>query len=252
MKIRKEFIGIAMIILLHIIPAVIFGQSEKKLHKKGIKEYNNEQYDDAAKSFESAADNYQNPIHSFNLGNALYKNKDYTAAVDAYSKSIEKSENERLLFDNYYNRGNANHELENYDNSISDYKTALSINPTDRNAKINLLKSKIKKNIQQKELQKNKEQQQKSQQQNQQGQNNNQENIPENNPENDSSNTQKDKSDGNENNKKNNEEQFDNNMEEIRKSEMDRLLNMVDNEDKKVNKKLKEKKSGHSKSKKDW
>lgn len=230
----------------HINP--IDAQNAKKLNRKGAVEYNDEKFENAAKLFEKASNISDDPIHPYNHGNALYKNENFEKAIESYSKSLSRNPDEKLIKKNLYNRGNAYHLLEKYDESIADYKNTLKIDPKDKNAKINLLKSKIKKRVQQ---------QQKQQQ------NENRQTNKENNSTNDDQKSNTD--DQNQENNANNHtersvdtedlsaaEQNESLYDDLQKSEYNRLLNMVENEDQKVNKKLKEKKSQHAKSKKDW
>lgn len=231
-------------------------QNAKKLNRKGAYEYNDGKFDNAAKLFEEAGKISDNPIHPYNLGNALFKNEIFEKAIESYSESLSRNPDEKLIKKNLYNRGNAYHLLERYDESIADYKNTLKIDPTDKNAKINLLKSKIKKRIQQQQNQRQNQQQKRQQHENQY--NNKENNTNEDHQEN-NTNDQNQENDGNDDTKQSVDtenlsaaEQNESGHDNMQKSELNRLLNMVDNEDQKVNKKLKEKKSQPSRSKKDW
>jgi len=64
------------------------------------------------------------------LGNAQFKNQNYTAAADYYTKGLELNPNEPVL---YANRGTCLKLLGKYKESLSDYKKAVQLGP--RNTK---------------------------------------------------------------------------------------------------------------------
>ena len=64
------------------------------------------------------------------LGNNQFKNKNYSSAIDYYTKGIKYNSSEPVL---YSNRGTCYKCLGKYKESISDYKKAVELNP--RNTK---------------------------------------------------------------------------------------------------------------------
>ena len=104
--------------------------------------------------YATAADLYKAPLEK---GSALYKNKQYKAALEQFNQAVTEQPNNANAF---YNQGNTYAQLQQYDKAIEAYSNALSINPdlisADKNKKI----------IEQlKEQQKQQDNQQKSDQQ---------------------------------------------------------------------------------------
>jgi len=88
----------------------------------------------------------------FNIGDALFKKKDYAGAEEAYQKSINSSDDATLHAQAYYNIGNSlfraaedSIQLQNSQGAVNNmiqsidyYKRSLEINPEDQDTKFNL------------------------------------------------------------------------------------------------------------------
>jgi hypothetical protein len=72
---------------------------------------------------------------SFVQGNTAYADGDYEAAVVAYSKIVAS---EKMSSSLYYNLGNSDYKLGDLGHSIWAYERALKINPSHKNAQLNL------------------------------------------------------------------------------------------------------------------
>lgn len=150
------------------------GAQAKKEVKKGNLLYNKGRFEEALKNYEEALlDAPESDIVNFNLGAALYKTKDYQAAIGHFEKSLV-SEKEPLAQKASYNTGNAkykfgiSHEQTDLSKAISllkealrRYERALELEPEDEDAKYNY--EFVKKELQR--LQKKLEQQQQQQKQ---------------------------------------------------------------------------------------
>lgn len=79
-------------------------------------------------------ENYEKAIASFNSPEwksaAYYKNADYQAALDYYQSKSD----EQMSAGDYYNRGNAQAQLGQYDDAIASYEKALSYQPKMKDA----------------------------------------------------------------------------------------------------------------------
>ncbi len=62
----------------------------------------------------------------YNIGNDLFSGKDYSSAVDMYSKAIAANKD---LFDAYLNRANARMQLKSWDGAVADYTLYLQLQP---------------------------------------------------------------------------------------------------------------------------
>jgi len=76
-------------------------------------------------------------IH-FNLGDSLYRQEDYPAAVDAFNRAQESARHPAVRSRSAYNAGNALYRQGRYQEAIEKYKQALRLNPRDPDAKHNL------------------------------------------------------------------------------------------------------------------
>jgi Ca-activated chloride channel family protein len=74
----------------------------------------------------------------YNLGNALYRQKQFDAAADRYAGLAKMEKDKQKLSRCYYNMGNTMYESRKYQESVDAYKNALRNNPGDMDAKHNL------------------------------------------------------------------------------------------------------------------
>ncbi len=130
-------------------------QSARDRLRSGMDHYLEEQYEEAVRDFREAAlaaerERLDPAIALFNKGNAYYRKRDYEEALAMYSKAL-RSEDMDLHESAYYNRGNAftalsgrmeregrlDAALENIERALSDYENVLTLNPHNRDARIN-------------------------------------------------------------------------------------------------------------------
>ncbi len=109
-----------------------FGQSTgNKLYKAG-------QYDQAVENWDSVLK--QHPelkgLH-YNIGNAKYRQKKYTDAINQYEQSLSAAAREKRA-DAYYNLGNSYLAANQPDKAKDMYKQTLRLRPEDPDAKANL------------------------------------------------------------------------------------------------------------------
>ncbi len=117
-----------------------FSQAEKKMIRRGNREYLEEKYEDAEVLYRKAVD--KQPASSkahFNLGNSLYKQDKYEAAATKFENLAVQNENNKIALSKYYyNLGNTYFNENKLQQSIEAYKNALRNNPGDTDAKHNL------------------------------------------------------------------------------------------------------------------
>lgn len=234
-------------------------QSSHSLLMLGDDHYQNQDYKEATQAYSYAAQKEESSLMkaSYNLGNALYKQQRYDEAVKHYESAANKAEDTYLKSKSYYNLGNAHLQhaesikeriktaLENqqanpqnvqlqemgkqmheaYKNAKTSYIDALKNNPQDYDAKNNLAYTqRILRKIQQQQQQ-NKQKQKKQQQD--QNDNQDQKNQDQNQDQN-----QEDKPINQ------NPQPQNKNPQDIKKDEMQRMMQIIENEDKKAQEKL--------------
>lgn len=245
-----------MILLTMILISVVaFAQPDRKYVRKGNNNYKEGNYQQAEVEYRKALEG--NPASykaDFNLGNALYKQKQYDAAAAKYAGLAEKESDRQKLGRYYYNLGNALFEKKNYQESIEAYKNALRNMPGDMDAKHNLqmaLRMLNEQQQQQQQQQQNKnDQQQNKDQQKQQDSGQNQQNQDQKNQDQQDKNQQQDQK---------NQESQDNSQQQqvkgqISPEDAERILQALENEEKDVMKRVQEKKERAQKvqSDKNW
>ncbi|MCW3082010.1 tetratricopeptide repeat protein [Segetibacter sp.] len=133
---------IALTTLFAIVTIVANCQQEKPLVIKGNELYKRQQYDKAAEEYQKATDlNDKNPLAMYNLGNALYKGKKTEAAEKVYSSAADNAKDATGKSRAVYNKGVALTRQQKLQESISAYKDALRLIPTDEEARQNLQKA---------------------------------------------------------------------------------------------------------------
>ncbi|MBI3313851.1 MAG: VWA domain-containing protein [Candidatus Omnitrophica bacterium] len=170
-----------------------FYKSTETLIKDGNKKFSEKKYQSALEHYRKAqVKKPDDPTVSYDLAAALYQTDEFRDAAQNLEKVIQnegKIKDPKLKANAYYNYGNVQYRLGNFDKSIEAYQKALEINPKDKDAKYNLeflqkQKSMFEKKDQerkkdqqqQKPQQQNQDQQQKQQQQQQNQQNQDQQN----------------------------------------------------------------------------
>lgn len=153
-------------------------QKVSKFLRRGNNNYEAAKYKDAEIDYRKAISYDSTSVKgNYNLGNALYKENNFTESAAAYQKlsqSILDGSDKAKVF---HNLGNSLFESKKYKESIEAYKQSLRINPKDNDTRYNLAYalSKLKqqssqKKQQNKNQQKNEKQQQKQQEQQKQQQ----------------------------------------------------------------------------------
>ncbi len=186
---------LTLYLMFSLVAVSVFAASLTKTVEQGNLHYNKAEYDQALNRYRDGQ--IQSPEQAelhFNIGDALFKKKDYAGAMEAYNKAISASDDATLHSKAFYNLGNClfragqdSVQLQNgqgainsWTQSIDSYKKALQTNPDDKEAKFNLeyvrkilkeMADKQKQDPQQQQQQKGQQQQQQQGQQGQQDQN---------------------------------------------------------------------------------
>ncbi len=225
----KYFITI-LIIFSTFINLPIYSQEERKYIRQGVKDYNENSYEQAELKFRKANElNTSSFEAAFNTGNALYKQGKTEDAEQKYTTLTEKEKSDSKKADLYYNLGNTYLKSQDYQKGIEAYKNALRLRPEDDDARYNLTWA----------LNKLEEQQQQQNQNQEQNQEQNQDQDQEQNQEQDQQQNQ-DKEENQEQNKQdeqNNQENQPMENKELSKEEMERILKAIEEKEEQVKEK---------------
>ncbi len=221
-------------------------QSVHKFLRKGDGAYREGDYKGAEENYRKSLEMQPNAKGSFNLGNAIFKQQRYTDAIKQYDEIIAKSNDNTLKANSLYNKGNAQFWNREYEKAVESFKQSLRLNPNDENAKKNLAKAKRQLQEQQKQQQKNQQNQQKDKQDNKDKQDKNQQQPQE--PQQNQKQEQQPQ-DANGQPQQNPQQKA---SQDLKKEDAKRMLQIMDDEERKVQQRLKKGKPQPSRSTKDW
>ena len=249
MKILLILIGV-----LTLTPSVFYAQAHKML-RKGDAEYLSKDYKTAEENYRKANEAQRTDKGAFNLGNSLYMQQRYDEAIKQYDDLANKSKSNELKANALYNKGNAYLWNKDVNNAEKAFKESLRLNPADEDAKRNLaLVKKLKKQQQQQDQKNDKQNKDKNQKGDKQ-------NKDKNDPKNQDKNQDKNQERQNQE-QKTPDQEIDQNAQnerpenaqkqDLKKEEAKRMLQIMDDEERKVQQRLKKGKPKPSKSDKDW
>ena len=111
----------------------------RKMVREGNKLYSQNQFTDASVAYKKALGNNANyDKASYNLGNAMYQNKNFKEAVPQFELSAKTAEDKFTKAEAYHNLGNTMMETKNYQGAVNAYKNSLRNNPNDDETRYNL------------------------------------------------------------------------------------------------------------------
>jgi len=140
----------------------VYSQAERKYVRRGNRQYEDKNYQEAEIQYRKALEKSPGSVAAdYNLGNSLYKQKQFDAAAQRYKELSGKQKDGQAQNSDYYNLGNALYKSGKYQECIDAYKNALRKMPGDMDAKHNLQLA--MKKLEMQEQQKNKENQQNKQ-----------------------------------------------------------------------------------------
>ena len=147
-------------------------QSTKNLVRKGNKLFEQQKYQDAEVKYRKALE--KKPAYAkgkFNLGDAVYQEKNYKEAGKIFSDLGQTAKTDQQKAHSLYNLGNSLMQQKQYAKSVNAFIQSLKLNPNDADAKYNLayarkmLKKQQQKQKQKKQQKKNKDKNQNKKQQ---------------------------------------------------------------------------------------
>jgi len=236
-------IWIAMVISLAAPPTR--AQSVRSLVNGGNDLYNDQKYTDAEVNYRKALEKEKELVQGhFNLGNALHKEGKYGDAVREFDIAREKAAAPETRAHAWYNIGNSLMQEQKYQEAVDAYIKSLQTNPYDQEAKYNLSYALEKlKQQQQQQKQQNKNQDKKNQKQNQDQKNQDQKQKQ------DQQKQDQKKQDQQQNPQQNQAQQQEKKMS---RADAERILGVLENNEKEVQKKLRVRQAVRPKTEKDW
>ena len=139
-----------------------FSQTSNSLIRKGNQLYKQGEYDKSLSEYERAVKlEPQNAFANFNFGNALFRKEKWEDAERNFDNVIANSKDNNIREQAFYNKGVSLSKQKKLEESIEAYKSALRLNSTDEDARINLQKALLelnKKNESQKQNEQKQEQ----------------------------------------------------------------------------------------------
>ena len=137
----------------------VIAQSERKMTRNGNTSYEKGNFIDAEINYKKALDKNSNLLEAqFNLGDALVKQERFDEALDAFEKVSVSTEDQNLKANALHNKGNVLLSQQDLEGAIESYKDALRINPKDHETRYNY--AYVKKLLDEQQQQQNQDQDQ--------------------------------------------------------------------------------------------
>lgn len=258
--------AVGMVLWVTVVPGM--AQTERKFIREGNDFFEKQDFEKAEVEYRKASDKRAGSFEAaFNMADALYKQKKYEEALSQFTALAKKETDKERLGEIYHNIGNTLLAMQKTDESIEAYKESLRNRPVSEPTKYNLEFARYRQ--QQEQQQQNQDQNQdknKEQDKNQdQQQNQNQENQDQQNQE-QNQDEGKDKQDQDKKEQEQNQQNQDKKDQQgqqqeqpskISKEDAERLLEALQNDEKKVQEKVQKQKVQEQKAKKmkiekDW
>jgi len=236
---------------LFIFATAVSAQSSHKLLRSGDKNYESQDYAAAEESYRKSLEKERSHKGKYNLGNTVYNQDRHEEAIQYFEEATSLASNDTEKSDAFYNLGNAQFKNQQLKESIESYKQSLRLDPSDTDARKNLFLAKMAQQQQQQQ------QQQQEQQQEQQEQNNEENDQQQEQEQQDQQQQQESDQQPQQQGEENpvsddpSEEQMQQDQK-LSKEDAERLLQIIENEEKKVQEKLKKVSGKRTKPEKDW
>ena len=216
-------------------------QTDKGLIRHGNNEFKNGNFSEAEVNYRKSLDKEYSPKAQFNLGDALYEQKNYEDAEKNFSEVTERKVSKEIESDAYYNLGNTYMAQEKYAEAFDSYKKSLKTNPKNEDARYNLEYARWKM-IQQQQQQQNQQQDNQQKQDQEQKQDQQQQN-------------QQQQDQKQQDQKQDQQQEQQQQQQQMSKEDAERMLKALENQEKKTMEDINDKKAAQMqkrKSQKDW
>jgi len=220
-----------------------YAQEERRFIRQGNRHFENQELDKSEEAYRRALEKESNSfIAGFNLGDVLYEQENYEEAIKQFYSLSNITDDKEQLAKVFHNLGNTLLKEKQLKQSVEAYKQALRNNPGDMDTKHNLAYAQRLLNQQQQQQQ---QQDQKKDQQNEQDQQKEQDQSQQ---------GQEQEQDQQKQQQQQQEQQQQQQEQKMSKEDAERILQSLEENEKELQKKIKEKKSrdNRQKSDKDW
>ncbi len=230
----------------------VSAQSVRSLVNGGNDLYAEKKFSDAEVNYKKALekDITSMPGH-YNLGNSLYRQDKFDESIKSYEDAVQKSETKQERAQAYYNLGDAYLKAQKYQEAVKSLTESLMLRPEDQDAKYNLSYALAKLRAQQQQQQNKKNDKQDKnkdkQDQNKQDENKQDQKNDQNKP--DEQKEDQQKPDQTEQQQQQAQPQQGKKMS---KADAERILDVLKNSEKQVQKKLRARVTTRAKTEKDW
>lgn len=127
-----------LIYILVLFYAAIFAQKKDFNLPEGNNDFAKKQYAEAEANYRiSKSNNAKRAAAAYNLGNAIYNQKQASEAKYAFAKAIETTKDKNQKYSAYHNIGNVFMKEKEYGKAVEAYKNALRNNPNDEKTRYN-------------------------------------------------------------------------------------------------------------------
>ncbi len=254
---------ILLISILIVLTVTAFGQNERKFVRNGNKLFMEAVHDttkiDTVK-FSNAETEYRKALNKkpndlkwdYNLADALYKQQKFDEAAEKFEALGDKMETPEEKARAFHNLGNSQLMKQKLDESIESYKKALRQNPSDLETKYNLAYAQmLKKKKEEQEKKQNKDNKDNKDNKNDKDKKDNKNNKDNKDKNQDKKNQDKKKQDQNKNKDQQNKDQQKQKQQQqknkISKQDAEQLLQALQNDEKKIQDKVKKAKAAKAK-----
>ena len=195
----------------------VIAQSERKMTRNGNTNYETGNFIDAEINYKKALEKNSDLLEAqFNLGDALVKQERFDEALEAFEKVSASTEDQNLKANALHNKGNVLLSQQDLEGAIESYKDALRVNPKDHETRYNYTYvKKLLEEQQQKQDQEKNEDNQEDKEQNEENNDNGDQN-------NENSKNKDQENSENEDEKQDQQDEGDNNEDETEQDQQDK------------------------------
>ncbi len=225
------------------LPASIRSQKiERHMNaREGDQAYTKGEFQEAEMKYRQANELEKRPGTTYNLGNSLYLQDRYQEAVKQFEDAVIQAEDPNLKARAFHNLGNAHLANQDLENAVRSYIESLKLNPEDMETKKNLTMA-----LQKLQQQQQQQQQQQKDQQDQENQEKKEQRQDEQQPQDQQQQQEQQQQ------QQQQEAQMQDERRDLSKEEAEELLKIIEDEDQKVQEKLRKTTGDSKKPKKDW
>ena len=128
-----------LIVILLLLPSILLAQDAKKYLREGNTSYKDGNMENAGEHYQKALDAApENKKAIFNMGDALYRQEKFAEAAQQFEMATSKIEDASERAAAWHNYGNSMIQSQEFGKGVDAYKKALMANPKDEDTRYNL------------------------------------------------------------------------------------------------------------------